>query len=348
MATLWVLFLLVGSPASAGADPLPECTGRSMYVVAHEDDSLIFQSPALLQEIRSGRCIQTVYLTAGDAGKDAAYWEDREAGNEAAYAQMAGVPDEWTQTTTNVGGHPISSETLDGQPRLSLVYLRLPDGNITGEGFPAYGNQSLLKLWRSANPNGSPSIPSMTAVDGSTTYSYAELIATLTALIAAYQPQLIATQNYAAGLPPSFPSFDHPDHLITAYMVRSAQESYAAAHQLIAYKGYDVSNDPQNVTGTLLGAKQLAFYTYGAHDPETCVDEASCSTTLYGGWLKRQVRTATATTGVVADAGYAQEVIAGTKVSLDGSASSAAGGKPLTYFWTQTKGPPVTLSSATA
>ena len=47
-----------------------------------------------------------------------------------------------------------------------------------------------------------------------------------------------------------------------------------------------------------------------------------------------------------ASAGTAQSVVAGSLVSLDGSASSDADGQPLTYAWVQTGGPTVTLSDS--
>ena len=50
----------------------------------------------------------------------------------------------------------------------------------------------------------------------------------------------------------------------------------------------------------------------------------------------------------MANAGPAQTVNEGAMVTLDGSASTAAPGKTLTYHWTQVSGPTVTLSSATA
>ncbi|MGO8946422.1 MAG: PKD domain-containing protein, partial [Ktedonobacterales bacterium] len=50
----------------------------------------------------------------------------------------------------------------------------------------------------------------------------------------------------------------------------------------------------------------------------------------------------------VANAGPAQSAGVSTTVTLDGSGSTDSNGNPLTYLWTQTSGPTVTLSSATA
>ncbi|HEX3694176.1 MAG TPA: choice-of-anchor D domain-containing protein [Polyangia bacterium] len=50
----------------------------------------------------------------------------------------------------------------------------------------------------------------------------------------------------------------------------------------------------------------------------------------------------------VASAAAPVQVASGAVVTMDGSASTAPSGKPLTYAWTQTAGPAVTLSSATA
>ena len=51
---------------------------------------------------------------------------------------------------------------------------------------------------------------------------------------------------------------------------------------------------------------------------------------------------------ITANAGSAQSVAPGATVTLDGTGSSTSNGDPVTYAWTQTAGPAVTLSSATA
>lgn len=328
--------------ANSAADE-PPCNGRAMYIAAHQDDTLLFQSPDLLHDVKSGRCLQTVFLTAGDAGKPQSYWSLREVGAEAAYAQMAGVADEWTESTVVVDGHAVTKVTLDGAPRISIVYMRLPDGGTDGKGFPAYDNQSLTKLWRGGNPGtGTPTIASITAVDGTATYGYAGLIEALGTLIEGFEPRWIATQNFNEG----FFEGDHPDHVATAYFAKAAQQAYLSAHQTLAYRNYQTMSMPENVFGSLLGSKSFAFYVYGAHDSGACSDQLSCSGTPYADWLKRQYVTGVLTAGVVARAGDFQETTMGANVTLDGSKSSAAGGKSLTYAWTQTKGPTVTLSDA--
>src|SRR5437764_3782545 len=62
--------------------------GRTLNIVAHCDDDLLFLSPDLLHAIQSGRTVATIFLSAGDGGLSAAYWRGREAGARAAYAQM--------------------------------------------------------------------------------------------------------------------------------------------------------------------------------------------------------------------------------------------------------------------
>ena len=47
-------------------------------------------------------------------------------------------------------------------------------------------------------------------------------------------------------------------------------------------------------------------------------------------------------------AGPAQSLVAGSLVQLDGSGSSDSDGDPLSYAWTQTAGPTVTLAAASS
>jgi hypothetical protein len=241
-----------------------------------------------------------------------------------------------------VAGHAVTVATLAADPRISLVFMRLPDGGVNGAGFERYGFQSMMQLWFGTHPSpGRPSITSMTTVDGSATYDFPGLVTTLNALIGEFGPSQIATQNLAGG----FFQGDHQDHIATAYFVREAASTYAPSHRLRGFQGYPVSYEPENVSGPLLGAKSFAFYVYGAFDSDACDAEDHCSGTPYAEWLPRQYVTGEETRGVVADAGYAQNFEPAATVRLDGSGSSSEGGGPLEFHWTQVHGPIVALDS---
>lgn len=67
----------VGGPSTARANP--SCPQGAVFnVVAHQDDDLLFLSPDLLHDVQANRCVRTVFVTAGDAGRDATYWGGRE------------------------------------------------------------------------------------------------------------------------------------------------------------------------------------------------------------------------------------------------------------------------------
>jgi hypothetical protein len=345
LALVPVLMALAGPGQVRAAEP-PSCTGREMNFVAHEDDDLIFLSPRLRAEIDSDRCIRTVFLTAGDDGQPRTYWNGREEGVEAAYSEMLGVANAWSQSTVESDGHVLVLKTLTAEPRISVVFMRLPDGGYPqGTGTERYGFQSLMKLWNGGNPcNGCAEESSITAVDGSNTYSYTGLISTLADLMAGYGPRQIFTQNFEE----AFFNGDHPDHVATGRFTKAAAAQYPGAYRLTGFVGYNTENRPANVSGEYLARKSQAFYAYGAHDPEVCDSLVACAGGPYEVWLARQYVAGRETSGVVADAGFGQEVGAGAKVVLDGGGSSDAGGEPLTYEWTQTGGPTVSLANPTA
>jgi K319L-like, PKD domain len=139
------------------------------------------------------------------------------------------------------------------------------------------------------------------------------------------------------------------DHVATAKFTQEAQHLYTAPHQLIGYEDYETySNDlPPNVSPALLEAKEAAFLAYNAYD-EVCTEQSPGCETEYHGWLERQYVADSETTGVVANAGYAQTVESGETVELNGSRSSDESGAPLTYEWVQTAGPAVELGNETS
>jgi LmbE family N-acetylglucosaminyl deacetylase len=289
--------LTAAGPAAWAAAPAAASGNRIMNIVAHEDDDLLFLSPDLLHDIQAGRTVRTVFITAGDAADQIAggadqqrkYWMAREEGNRAAYALMAGVPNSWKQSTVAVNGHQLAMFTLAGKPNITEIFLRLPDGNPDGSGATVHHHQSLLKL--RANQ-----IPAIDTVDGSSSYTKASLLATVTALIEDFAPDVIRTQDYAAG---DFqPIGDHADHTCAAYLAHAASDAYSQPHQFIGYLDYQISDYPSNVTGADYAAKQAAFYLYDSYDsllmcytPQLRAKNHQCD--AYVLWLSRQYRVVT-------------------------------------------------------
>jgi LmbE family N-acetylglucosaminyl deacetylase len=229
--------------------------GTTLNIVAHEDDDLLFLSPDLLYAIRAGRTVRTVFLCAGDAGADVDYWQGREAGARAAYARMCGVANSWTQTDAGIVGHPIPVFTLSTHPSVSLAFLRLPDGNLDGSGFPSTNHRTLQMLWMGK-------ISTIDAIDGSSSYSKETLTSTLTSLMSSFQPDQINTQDYVG----TYGDGDHSDHYTVAYLVQAAMQEYTTPHSFTGYEDYNTCCRPANVTGADLIAKQDAFYAYVQHD----------------------------------------------------------------------------------
>ncbi|KAE8355659.1 hypothetical protein BDV28DRAFT_31095 [Aspergillus coremiiformis] len=314
-------------------------TAQTLSIVAHQDDDLLFTSPDLLHDIQTGREVRTVFLTAGDAGDlSTGYWEQRQAGSQAAYAQMADVDDVWMQSDAGIQGKNIPLFTLAGKPHISLAFLQLPDGNIGGNGFPTTGSASLQKLWQSE-------IPSIQTVNGSTSYTSGELLETLAMLMDHFQPDRIHTLDYVH----EYGNGDHSDHYTTAYYVQQAAGQYTTPHSLTGYTGYTIQSMAQNLFDDDLTRKQSAFFTYAAHDSKVCHDVAGCGDGNEAQWLRRQYAVTgepVANARLVTADGH-RTVGLGAKVVLDGTQSRNPNDDLLTYQWTQIRGTEVVLSSAT-
>jgi len=273
------------APTIASADT-GTCTPENtiVNVVAHHDDDLLFQNPDILHDIQSGRCVKTIYMTASDAGSIPSYWSNRESGVKAAYAHMAGISNTWNQSDAGISGHAIPVFRLANNPNISLIFLRLPDGNLNGSGF---GKGSLQKLWGG-------SIETLTTADDSSTYTRQNLIDTLLSLIISSQPSRINTHDYIG----TFGGGDHSDHYATASFTKSAHELYITPHTLYGYLGYLSTIKEINVSKKDLALKKSAFFTYTPYDSTICQTDAECIGS-YEDWLNRQYIVGSENGGVI-------------------------------------------------
>ena len=163
-----------------------------------------------------------------------------------------------------------------GRPKLSLAFMRLPDGFRDGRGGSDYGYQSLQKLYSGA-------ISTITAVNDSSSYTLPELRGTLLALMNSYQPDRISTLDFAG----HYGDGDHSDHHTVAYLVLAAQQLYTSPHTITGYEGYPISQRPSNVVDPDLTAKTDAFLAYAQHDWKTCTTALECADNSIGKWLSR-------------------------------------------------------------
>jgi len=266
--------------------PIADCTNDMtiMNVIAHQDDDLLFMNPDIQHAIDAGDCVRTVYVTAGDAGQSSQYWLGRERASEAAYESMLGVsqPLVWTQRTLKVRDHEfVTVVNPKGNRQISLIFMRLPDGNLNGQGFNGSGHESLAHLL-------SGKVPSMLAVDGQSFYSSGDLTQVLTDLMNLYNPTTVNTQA-ASNVGHLYQ--DHSDHTSVGTYVDMAFEGYVGRNNasLQHYIGYPIRERPENVTDRDLDRKIDAFLAYAGFDGGVCQTLTMCDkTATYGAYLRRE------------------------------------------------------------
>ena len=250
-----------------------------LFFSAHEDDDLLFMNPDIGAAIDRGDHVRVVFFTAGDAGNDASYWLGREAGIRAAYAQMAAVADDWATTMETHAGKTLRVQTLTGADLVEVAFMRLPDGNPNGTGYAVTGYTSLERLWTGE-------IATLPTVDDSETYTRAELLATLSALVAALAPTRIGTMDSTGEF-----AGDHSDHRHGALFAFEAQRGLTDDHALHLYRGYNINDLPASLAAVERDQKWATFAAYAPHDTSMCGGAgADClEGGAYGGWAWRQV-----------------------------------------------------------
>ena len=220
----------------------------SFYFAAHEDDWQLFMNPSAFQDVlkEAARTV-FVHVTAGDAGlgtgdggRKRPYYLARENGAEDAVRFMADTDHE---PSKRVDSHVV----LNGHRILRIAYrntvsyfLRVPDGNIKGEGFADTGFQSLKRLHDGK-------IGTMTAVDGSTVYrGWADVVRTVRAIVDAERGRAPLTQINVAETDPAINPGDHADHLAVA---RAALEAVAdlSCVRRVSYVDYASAKLPENL-----------------------------------------------------------------------------------------------------
>ena len=266
------------------AVPLTSLTGCEKgsldVIVAHEDDDLLFMNMDLASEISAGKCVRTVYITAGDDGHSRGYWGEREHGIQQAYAYMVGADNVWTEEAASVYGHLISVRHLVGHPSIGLIFVRLPDGNVNGGGFASNSYTSLEAL-------ATQKIERISTVDGSTTYSYTELKSLIANILRVDAPDDIFSQVSKG--PQSVG--DHSDHKRVGQMVAEVREITRPDSRLATFVGYTTNQMDSNLSYDQAQQKREIFLKYARDDSLICSGGYSCAgESTYQNYFYRKYR----------------------------------------------------------
>jgi LmbE family N-acetylglucosaminyl deacetylase len=231
---------------------LRSVTDVVFFVSAHPDDALLFRGDVLYGDLHipDYRVVHIV-VTAGDAGRTDGWWQVRESGAVDALRATT-APDLVQGGKVDINGMPVS---LYETSYWACYCLRLPDGGLDGNGFPATENRSLSRLQAGQ-------IASLTTVDNSATYSgWQSVPETLKAIFARERLDATTTRPWvnASDHDRTANPNDHPDHYATADALRSFDTGYSWAW----WVSYDSRDRPANVSGFDYDAKRLLFAAYG-------------------------------------------------------------------------------------
>jgi hypothetical protein len=221
----------------------------SFYFAAHEDDWQLFMNPQAFDDVAdAGTKTVFIHSTAGDAGLGVGtggrrfpYYLARESGAEAAIRFMADagrLPVDRAAAPIWINAHRIYRVAY----RNTVAYfLRVPDGNPSGTGYPETGGQSLQRLATGL-------ISTLGAIDGSTVYhGWTDFVSTVRAILDRERGD---AASIALNLPEPDPRLnpnDHSDHLMTAKAALDAAKGLACARR-IYYVDYAKSHLPENLT----------------------------------------------------------------------------------------------------
>ncbi|HEX7601537.1 MAG TPA: FG-GAP-like repeat-containing protein, partial [Polyangiaceae bacterium] len=228
-------------------------TGGHLYVVAHQDDDLLFFNPDIEASIRSGVPTRVVFAMAA-GGPVLQDWMGREQGEYEPYLMMANAsynPNDDPATYYTCGNHiyngfAVRQCTMTQNTNVSLVFLRLPDGD-------------LATLW--ATDAGAPfyvtPASTLTTADGVSTYTQSSLVATMAAIFADFAPVRVSTLDSSLAY-----GFDHEDHVSSALFALEATHSWGAAIETRLYRGYSMDGAPDYYTTPAAEAVNLSTAEY--------------------------------------------------------------------------------------
>jgi len=219
-----------------------------VYVSAHPDDWQLFMNPNAYNDLQNQENkVIFLHTTAGDAGCGTgctSYYLAREEGSKRAIRFMCNAinPDlkqgnNMNETQVAINGHLILRLSY---ANAVVYFLRLPDGNYTGVGYPIHDQSSLKNFYEGTTPT-------LFAIDRSTSYdSLDDVIKTISDIITyetnAPDHALINIADSNANINPE----DHSDHMHSSLIMQKVARSLGIKSVRL-YEEYATNKKDQNV-----------------------------------------------------------------------------------------------------
>ena len=226
----------------------------SFYIVAHADDWQLFMQPAAYYDIIDAGCkVVFIITTSGDAGFGENFWRCREEGclSSIRYCLAAHESTDEYRGINGLNGRNLHFVEINNT---KTYFLRLPDGNLDGNGFKENNHQSISKLLNRE-------IQEISTTDHSCIYiNPNELIQTIEFIFAKETGELknisFHFQNPDTNKNPN----DHADHIATGTMVKNAIINVSTKQFL--YTGYSVMPGENKLSSEELFWKTGMFAAY--------------------------------------------------------------------------------------
>ncbi len=230
-----------------------------IFIVPHPDDWQLFMGEYAVDLMRSKDTPVVIVMTdAGDYGRGDSYWPSRENAALASvrsvlnYDLVNGDASENTNDVT-IGDRTLAHHQLRN---VSVYFLRLPDGDIDGQGYASNGLATLLKLYRTE-------IDSIRTVDSKNVYTYDDIRSVLQNIIAKELAGTSKPAYFYIQDPGSETNFSNSDHLVTQYLARDAISNQKPREcKVRAFVDYRIKAKTRNLNESEMAKKAQLFSAY--------------------------------------------------------------------------------------
>jgi LmbE family N-acetylglucosaminyl deacetylase len=352
-----VSFLLtLGAGAAVPTSSWAASPGTILIVAPHPDDDLLFGAGVAASALMAGKTVKIVYMTNGD--------------------KYYGISQGLARQDEAVLGQSIIRASDPNLFESDLIFLGYPDGYLLNilQNYPDITDSFVNPVFGQATTYGTRGLGSSDyhtfLFNSSALYNGANISVDLENIIESYRPSDVYTTD----------EFDtHNDHKATYYFVRAALRRVKSTDTMYApilhktivqWNSWPLPIDPQTDFSEIPGLS-LTDLVWNEREtipvptvmqsldlnsnPKYLAIDAHRSQGGASGYLGEFIhrdeifwQDDLANHAPTAEAGPGQSVASSAPVTLDGSGSSDPDGDPLTYQWTQTGGPSVSLSSALA